>query len=436
MTKPKTSTITQEELNRVAGLSARDAAEVLRVGKTTITDARQLARENGGRLPFVPAPELRMNAPAEGYTEQRNGKVGEFGATVFGEQPVDYDDILRKFGRDPEKVKIVGTLSEGHWGNDESGWRHTYKFRTEYVTDEDGVDIDGFGLLKELQDVSYYSPTSAAVGGDSAFVLSLNDTQFGKLEGGGTPATLARLNRYLRMVVERIDELRDSGRELSTLVIIGGGDIIEGCVIYPNQSFNLDMTRRNQLNTAVGVILSFIDTLAPAFNRVVCLVSRGNHGENRINGNKTDAQDNDDCLVFEIAQTATKRDPDLQHVEYIIADDEAGVWMDVAGWRLATTHGDIYAKNVGGATTGKKAQAWYKNMAAGRDPLGLADVLITHHYHHDEMIDWGACLWRQTPAQDGGSEYYRQSTGEYSLPGMLTFVMTPDERYRDEQVIR
>jgi hypothetical protein len=438
MTKIKSSNITQEQLDSVAGYSSRDAAKILNVGKTTVTNARALARANHGKVLPVQTPN-KEGKPArneEGYTEERNGKTGVFGATVFGEQPITYDEILRKFGRDPEAVKIVGTLSEGHWGSDEQGWRHTYKFRTEYVLPEDEIsDIDGLAVLKELRECGTGS-LEGYVGGPGAFVLCLNDTQFGKSEGGGTQGTLERVYGYIAKAKLRIEELRSIGRDLGTLVVIGGGDIIENCNIFPNQSYHIDMTRRNQIKTSVGTILTLLDTLAPMFEKVVCLVSRGNHGENRINGHKTDAQDNDDCLVFEIAWTATERDTRLQHVKYIIAEDEAGVYTDVAGWRLATTHGDIYAKFVGGATIAKKAQNWFKNMAAGRDPLGLADVLITHHYHHDEMVDWGATLWRQTPAQDGGSEYFRQSSGEYSKPGMLTFVMTPEDRYRDELVLR
>ncbi|WP_333725437.1 hypothetical protein, partial [Listeria monocytogenes] len=54
-----------------------------------------------------------------------------------------------------------------------------------------------------------------------------------------------------------------ANRNLGTLVIIGGGDIVEGCVIYPNQSYNIDLDRRGQINAAVSMILLAIDTLAP-----------------------------------------------------------------------------------------------------------------------------------------------------------------------------
>lgn len=353
----------------------------------------------------------------------------------------DARDWLKASGDSPDDFHIsVKSIAYGKdtFSNKMSAWPNLKKMAAAAASDEVVLeDFDPVECLRNLRaKTPILVPENLQTSGEGVFVLSLNDTQFGKDENGGTPATLARLDKYLGMAVARVMELRLIGRSLGTLVIIGGGDIIEGCTIYPNQSYNLDLSRRGQINTAVTAILDTIDSLALYFDRVVVLATRGNHGENRINGHKTTLYDNDDTMVFEMARFATDRDPDLGHVEYIIAEDEAGVFVDVAGWRLATTHGDVYGKGVAGATQDKKAQAWYKNMAAGRDPIGQADVLITHHFHHDKLSDWGACLWRQTPAMDGGSEYFRQSTGEYSLPGMLTFVMTPEDRLRDEQVLR
>src|SRR5690606_1557692 len=146
------------------------------------------------------------------------------------------------------------------------------------------------------------------------------------------------------------------------------------------------MTRRGQVRTAVTMILDMIDTLAPHFSKVSVLAARGNHGENRIDGSRTTLDDNDDVMVFELAEMATKRDPRLQHVEYTIADSEVGVFLDVAGWRLATTHGDVYGRGAGGSVM-IKAKNWFRGMAAGRDPLGMADVLVTHHFHNHQAAD-------------------------------------------------
>lgn len=381
---------------------------------------------------YVPESEK-----AEERTITEDSTTGARSFEAVRDRPITLEDArewIKNSGDDPDDFNLsIRSIAYGKdmFSNKMSAWPKNKKFGP---TEESVEFADPLEILAGLRQNPVAFTESAP--GDGAFVLSINDTQLGKAEGGGTPATIARVSRYIDLAAARVQELRASGRKLGTLVIIGGGDIIEGCTIFPNQSYTLDLDRRGQINAAVALILDAIDRLAGMFEKVEVLVSRGNHGENRIGGHKTTLYDNDDTLVFEMAQQATSRDAALQHVNYTIAQSEAGVWLDVAGWRLATTHGDIYGKGVAGPTTDRKAQAWYKNMAMGRDPLGVADVLITHHYHHDKMADWGACLWRQTPAQDGGSEYFRQSTGEYSLPGMLTFVITPDERYGDEKVLR
>ena len=131
---------------------------------------------------------------------------------------------------------------------------------------------------------------------------------------------------------------------------------------------------------------------------------------------------------------ALDRDQRMQHIEWHIANSEAGMVIEVAGWKLASTHGDVFGRQSGNPET--KAWNWFKGQAAGRDPIGEADVLITHHYHHEQSSDWGACLWLQTPAQDAAlSEYFRQATGKYSLPGVLSGVMTRESRWVEKAIL-
>jgi hypothetical protein len=301
--------------------------------------------------------------------------------------------------------------------------------------------IDPIGVLAQLRaqvQPSFYSGYEGG-GEEAAFVLSINDIQLGQSYNGGSSATTAQFYKFVQAAKTRINDLHNQNRNLTTLVIIGGGDLVEGCVIYGNQSFSLDLDRKQQVEGVIALLLLVFDELAPVFDRVIVLAARGNHGENRIGGKYTTLSDNDDTHVFEMVKLALARDPAMQHIEWVIADSEAGVAVRVFDWVLATTHGDVYAKGVSGATIDKKAHNWMKNMALGRDRFGLlgqADVLVTHHFHHDKMSDWGSCLWRQTPSQDRGSPYFEQATGEYSEPGMLTFVMTESKRYQDEAVLR
>ena len=63
-------------------------------------------------------------------------------------------------------------------------------------------------------------------------------------------------------------------------------------------------------------------------------------------------------------------------------------------------------------------------------------MLVSHHYHHKAERDWGACLWVQTPANDGGSLQHTDLTGEAAEAGMLSWVVTDECRYQDAQVLR
>lgn len=376
------------------------------------------------------------DAGGETYREQWKGDEGEI--TVVLNEKISNEAILKKFGHDTDVVSIVGVLEETHWQM--SGeWQHRYKFKTSRKVD-DGLNVDPIAILAELRAARESSPiTTDWNGQDSAFVLSINDIQLGQSYNGGSPATIANFYRYVHLAQERILDLRRLGRRLEKLVVICGGDLIEGCVIYGNQSFSLDLDRKQQIEGVVGLLLHALDTLAPMFQSVDVLAIAGNHGQHRIGGKLTALGDNDDTHSVEMVKLALARDPNMQHINWHIAVEQAAMAIKVHGWVLMTTHGDVFAKGVPGATTERKAHAWLKNMAASRKHfgnIGDADLCISHHFHHDEMADWGDTLWRQTTSQDRGSPGFSQATGTYSEPGMLTGVMMPGHRWRDEEVLR
>lgn len=318
-----------------------------------------------------------------------------------------------------------------YWGNPEAPFVYC---RFTITNREHGGDgPDAVKLLAELRRNKRGRPPGVYTG-ETALVLSWNDWQTGKLSGGGTEALAERLDGAFDAAVARAKELRRIGRDLGRLVVVGGADMIEGCSIFPNQSYEIDSDRRTQVNNTVAFILAGIDRLAPRFENVTFLVVGGNHGENRIGGHRTTRSDNDDCAVFEHAARATARDDRLQHVNYIIADGEPAKTLEVAGWVLGTTHGHVYGKGAGGSIE-QKALRWFSGQAAGRQPVGDSDVFLTHHFHHYASRDWGATQWIQTPAMDGGSEWLTDLNGQSSQPGMLSFVMTSQERVKDIQIL-
>ena len=304
-------------------------------------------------------------------------------------------------------------------------WR--YKFAVEPVPS--GEPIDGIEILNALKRTK---PRKLKPSGDGTLLLNLNDTQIGKDAGGGTESTLARLDYFFNLAAERVKEVE---RQVGDLVILIGGDLVEGCNIYPNQSFQIDLDRRAQIRTMTGVLLDMLDRFAPEFTKVRVLAVGGNHGEHRQNGKRVNRHDNDDQLVAESAAIAAERDDKLSHVAFSIAYEQPALTMDIQGHILALTHGSVYGKASSGAPA-TKAYNWFKNMAAARHPVGDADILVGNHYHHEIITNFGNLLFVQNPAKDGGSPEFADYSGTDCAAGMATWVMNKQSRLTGYEVLR
>jgi hypothetical protein len=422
------------ELALLEGLSSREIARrFLNIGKTTVAKHR---RECMGV--YVPSDNGEEHQSINWSGSSGVWNTGSLDSALTG---ISHEAILAKFGHNPDEVAIKGVLRESHkeyWSRDleKMLWKHSYSYSVEKKSGVSIEEIDAVALLNDLsasKDLNNVYWNREAL--ESTFVLDWADWQMGKKEGDGSKGLLVRLDSAFSSGVKRIRELRNTGRELDELVIIGGGDMIEGCVIYPNQSYEIDANRREQIRTTSAAILQGICTFAPLFKSVRVVVAPGNHGEHRIAGNRTMIGDNDDLLVFEIAQMACESNPNLQHVSFEIAEREISVTTQIQGWIYGITHGDVYGRGSGTGVR-NKVFGWFKTMAANRHPVGMSDVLVTHHFHHDAMEDWGNTLWIQNPTIDGGSHYFKEYSGHDTKPGMNSWVVTAQERLQDKQILR
>lgn len=304
-------------------------------------------------------------------------------------------------------------------------WR--YRFVIE--PDTSAPTVDGIAILNGLR---RKTTSQNRCSGTNAFVANINDTQAGKDAGGGTEALIERFDRFLTLTEDRIAQER---KHLSEFILLLGGDLIEGCSIYPNQQWQIDLDMRGQIRTMTGMLLHSLDRLATKFDRVRVVAVPGNHGENRQNGKRNNRHDNFDQLVAEAAATAAERDSKLEHVAFNIAYDQPALTTDIQGHIYALTHGSVYGKGNGGDPA-SKAYNWYKNMAAAHHPVGDATVLVGNHYHHELIRNFGTLLFVQNPAMDGGSPEFADFSGQDAAPGMATWMVTPEKRLTSYEVLR
>lgn len=374
----------------------------------------------------------------ERQAEWRPGVIwdGSEGTITTGPMPGDdlpnWDHVLKIWGLDPERFRVVEPVLFNVWGDPTGTMNRQWKGKVVQRGADSAFDVEP--VLEEIRKHKPSKPSTTT--GEGVWNVVLADWQIGKSEGGGSRGTAARVLEKIEKVAHRATELRKMGRPIGTLQILWPGDSVEGCLgHYDIQTFSVDLDRREQVRVVRQLLIAALKRWAPLFPEVRVVAVGGNHGENRNAGGKayTTLGDNDDLAVIEQVRDALQINPEVYgHVTFILPNDHLTVTVETAGWILGLTHGHV-ARTSGSSES--KLQRWYEKMAASKQPIGDADILVTGHYHHTRVADWGGCYWLQAPALDGGSEWWRLMGGGVSETGVLTFATYPNKRVADLEVL-
>ncbi|MFZ5852307.1 MAG: hypothetical protein ACOYY2_13065 [Actinomycetota bacterium] len=363
---------------------------------------------------------------------------GEEGTVTTGALPADghpdWDEVLRVWDLDPEKFAVVEPVLFNAWdaavGDGQVQRMRQWKGKVVRRRGPAAVDLDALVALVE-SDPPFEPPPLA----EGVFAAVLGDWQTGKPEGGGSPVLVHKVLTMIGQVEHRVLELRALGRPLGELLVLWPGDSVEGCLgHYPMQEFGVDLDRRAQETLVRRLLLKALRRWARLFGAVRVVAVGGNHGENRRRGKAwTTFADNADLAVVEQVCDVLAEHPGYAHVQFCFAPDSLTVTVPAAGYVVGVHHGHIAGA---GATPEAKIRRHFEAMAGGRQPLGDADVLVTGHFHHERIVDWGSTVWVQGAALDGGSEWFRLRTGYTSAPGTTTFAIYPGVRLADHQLLR
>jgi len=349
------------------------------------------------------------------------------------EESPDWSAVLRVWGLDPEKFSVVEPVLFNVWGNPDGAlnrqWKGKVVQRITVAIERDIAELikDVMKQKKALEPREY---------GDGVFVVVLADWQIAKPDGDGLKGTVHRILQCIDSVEHRVKELRRIKRPIGRLIVLWTGDSIEGCVgHYAQQTFGVELDRRDQVKVARRLLRDALMRWSKLFDDVSVVAVAGNHGENRNSGGKsyTSLNDNDDVAIVEQVAEIFQANPEaFGHVRFAIPKDRLSLTIEAAGWILGITHGHA-AKNSG--TVEQKLKRWLEGQSLGKQPIGDCDVLVSGHYHHFRLADWGGCVWLQAPALDGGSDWWEQMTGHASDVGVLTFAMYPNKRIGDVEVL-
>lgn len=400
---------------------------------------KELKSTNGSNTRYSSNKRVK-HTPEETPSLKMEGATGTLttGPMPAADAP-DWSDVLQVWDLDPNVYEIVEPVRFNAWDAQKDGeivQMRQYKASVR-MRQPDAETVAFEDLVAEIKKRKAIKRTHTEVTGDGDFNVVLSDWQTGKGEGGGSVALIDRVMRSIADVKQRYTELRKAGRHLDTLNILWPGDSVEGCGDhYAMQTFQTDLDRTGQIMLASRLLHEAIDAWSKDFALVRVIAVGGNHGENRKNGKAyTTFGDNDDLLIIKQAAVAYGMNPERYgHIEFIVPEDHLNAVVQIAGgaWTLGVTHGHLSRS---GSTAENKISTWFAKQAAGKCAIGQVDILVTGHYHHLRVVDHGGWYWLQAPALDGGSEWFTQTSGQWSEPGVLTFATYPEKRVDDLKVL-
>ncbi len=339
---------------------------------------------------------------------------------VEGETHPDWSGVLRMWGLDPEHFAVVEPVLFNVWGDTLGILNRQWKGKVVRKGRQETADIES--LIAEIK--KHKPRERKEIEGGASLVVCASDWQVGKRDGDGLKGLVGRWLQAIDDVEFRLKELKKLGRPIDSITVLCLGDLVEGCDgHYDIQTFTVEVDRRDQVKIARRLLRDALIRWSKVVPSITVAAIGGNHGENRKNGKAfTTLGDNDDVALVESVAEIFQANPEAYgHIKFAIPTDELSLTLEVHGKIIGITHGHLARSGTG---TEAKLRRWIADQTLGRQRIGDCDILVTGHYHSFKLADWGGVKWMQAPALDGGSVWWRQSTGEIADVGVLTFLVS------------
>jgi hypothetical protein len=160
------------------------------------------------------------------------------------------------------------------------------------------VVAEAYDVPSNLRKLSFVRKTKHH---DETAVLHITDTHYGKLTVSYDVNTCEQRLIHLCKAVEAIVKLRRKGAGINKLVLLLGGDMIEGQDIYPHQAWETDVDIvRQMIKDGPEVIANVVLFLCQLFPEVEVKGVVGNHGRLSKTGSQLL---NSDAVFYEIVRS-------------------------------------------------------------------------------------------------------------------------------------
>jgi hypothetical protein len=350
-----------------------------------------------------------------------DGVEGQAVTPGYSSEPENFDEFLRDAGMDPKEIDVIPPVRTSRWQRWDGEWLTSYRFTFRKKTS--GIDLPL--LIQEAK--QKYSPKTIKAPSDKALVVLWSDLQVGKVDyRGGTSDLIARVEETKAALTDLVKREKPS-----KLIFADLGDTVENFynVNAPQQSYSNDLSIMEQVDLATSLAWDTLKTLSERIPEVTYASVGSNHCQFRMNG-KAIGKPTDDWGVFIGRQLARlAQETGAKHIRFLEPqphDESLAIDVFDDGFHiLGIAHGHQ-------ASRPDQMATWWRQQAFGRQPVADASLLIHGHYHHLRITELGSVdrgdkvasrFLVMAPTMDNGSNWFRMTTGEDSIPGLATLFL-------------
>ena len=389
------------------------------------------------------AEAIRKSAPSgwEPGVEWR-GEDGDITCYPTQEAPTvqDWDDLIRHFGFDPEKIEVhpdypvEARAWDAHYsGNHPLSAVHAsqvFRYYKARLRERGSAKLDDdLALLRP--EILRWKPRKIVWAKEEVgvFLATIADVQIGKGDHGGTEQILEQFYDLLDQLADELERQKKRGTLGAVGYVAFLGDLIEQCKgSYASQASTTDLTVTRQVLGMKRLAILVLKLFLRYFETVVCVAVPGNHGQASRTGKDPDSvpSDNWDVQVLVHAVEQIHENPAFgpERLKLVIPkEEEVAVTLDLGGVLTTFVHGHVTRS---GATVQKKLVEWWKGQAHDERLHGDSKILISGHYHHPTCMNDGAKTWMMAPACDPGSVWWENLGGGSAAPGIMTVRIGED----------
>jgi hypothetical protein len=269
--------------------------------------------------------------------------------------------------------------------------------------------------------VPYKEPQGASRRADKpeAAALHLTDWQGAKRTVSYNSEVMKQRVRQVLKNTMKLVEIQRADHPVKSVVVLLGGDMIEGLFNFPTQPYEIDATLFEQFVTVATLLDETARYLSARFTAVHFVAEWGNHGRLGSKRAAVPKADNADRMTYQLAKAMTA---DLSNVVWDISEEDIQR-VEIGNYRALLIHGDEVGRNgfASPSTLVRHVTGWKSgSYRVNGEPWDFRDVYMGHYHSH-----------AQWPLPDGEGNLFQsgsiESDNRYARDN-LAVTATPSQR--------